>query len=256
MCKKTFLFVANWKMGLTGMQTLAYGADNLSDMVAISEKTGNRVVVCPMFPFIGALCSMTEGTCVDVGGQTCSSFSSGAYTGDVSAHVLAELGCRFCIVGHSERRRYCHETDEDIACKVQLCMLAGIDPILCIGEPDKEDIHAAINVLEKQLRLMKESLLAIRAEKLTTLWIAYEPVWSIGTGNLPDKNYLQKMYGLLKELVACHVPSACEVRYLYGGSLNAENILSVMQINGIDGFLVGGASLDFQKFKDMISLCV
>ena len=257
MNKKSFLFVANWKMVLTAEQGIQYVKDHVSDMTKLMESTGNQIVLCPSFPLIGAVHYLSTDTPIKLGAQTCSSFASGAYTGEVSAGSLAEFGCQYCIVGHSERRHYCHETDDEIARKVRLCMLAGITPILCIGEvQDKADVSNTVTVLDEQLSLLHDYMMDIEPADTKSLLIAYEPVWAIGTGRMPEPGYLHEIYDQLEQIVTKRIPAGFTVRYLYGGSLNEKNIGSITNIGSIDGFLVGGSSLDFQKFKNMISSCV
>jgi triosephosphate isomerase len=255
--KKTFLFVANWKMNFTEEQTLRYVTEHSIAITDLIERTGNQVVLCPTFPMLGPVSKLTRDTRIYIGAQTCSSYAAGAFTGEVSAELLASVGCRYCIVGHSERRFYCHETNEDIARKVRMCLLAGIQPILCVGETDAVlDISHTTNVLEKQLAPLRDHLLDLAPVLLKSLWIAYEPVWAIGTGKIAEPAYVDQVYRVLTHIVARYMPQYCAVQYMYGGSLNESNIQSMMRIHANNGFLVGGASLDFQKFKDMISLSV
>ena len=255
--KKSFLFVANWKMVMTVEQTMQYVRDNISAMTTLAESTGNQIILCPSFPLIGAVHYLSTETPIKLGAQTCSSFSSGAYTGEVSAVTLAEFGCQYCIVGHSERRHYCHETDEDIARKVRSCLLAGITPILCIGEiRDLANISDTEVILGQQLSLLRDYLVDIGPNGAQTLLVAYEPVWAVGTGRMPEPGYLHEVYDRLERIGESSIPKGFTVRYLYGGSLNEKNLGSITNIGPIDGFLVGGSSLDFQKFKNMISLCV
>jgi len=253
---KSFLFVANWKMVLTVEQTIHFCLEHIPEIDDVSASTGHTVVLCPSFPMLTAVYNTTKGTRVVLGAQTCSSFASGTYTGDVSANSLEEVGCRYCIVGHSERRIHCHETDSDIASKVKMCMISGVSPIICVGELSKEEnIESVAQAFENQLLCLKDCLNG-EARKVNTLWIAYEPVWAIGTGRLPELSYLEQVYTILAELVAQHIPQDIAVRYIYGGSLDENNIASITCIPQIDGFLIGHSSLDFQKFKNMISLCV
>lgn len=257
MNKKSFLFVANWKMVLTAQQSMNYCREHISDMTKLSEATGNSIVLCPSFPMIGAVNYLTIDTPITLGAQSCSSFASGTYTGEVSAISLAEFGCKYCIVGHSERRHYCHETDEDIARKVRHCLLAGMAPILCIGEvEDAAIVTKTASILDEQLSLLSDYVIDLGLNETRTIWIAYEPVWAIGTGRLPDSHYLHEIYDMLEPIVSKRVPQGFTVRYLYGGSLTEKNIESITNIGTIDGFLVGSSSLDFQKFKNMISLCI
>lgn len=257
MNKKTFLFVANWKMGFTQEQTLRYVTEHSVSMTHLIGYTGNQVVLCPTSPTLISVCELVKGTKINVGAQTCSSYASGAFTGEVSAELLAAVGCKYCIVGHSERRLYCHETDEDIARKVRMCLLAGIQPILCIGEKeDALEVSYTAKILEKQLEQLRDHLFDLTPAALKSLWIAYEPAWAIGTGKIAEPAYVNRVYEALAHIVARYVPQYCTVQYMYGGSINENNIQSMMQIHANSGFLVGGASLDFQKFKDMISLFV
>jgi triosephosphate isomerase len=253
---KAILFVANWKMVLTFEQTVYYCRAHISEIDDISESTGHTIVLCPSFPMLHAVYNITKGTRVVVGAQTCSSFSAGAYTGDVAASILEEIGCSYCIVGHSERRIYNHETDEDVSCKVKMCMVAGISPILCVGELScEQDVQVFVQSLEKQLGILRDCL-ATGVRKVNTLWIAYEPAWAIGTGALPEVSYLESVYTTMAGLVPQYIPQDIAVRYMYGGSLNEKNFASIARVTCIDGFLVGHSSLDFQKFRNMISLCV
>jgi len=137
-----------------------------------------------------------------------------------------------------------------------MCMISGVSPIICVGELSKEEnIQSVAQAFENQLLCLKDCLNG-EARKVNTLWIAYEPVWAIGTGRLPELSYLEQVYTILAELVAQHIPQDIAVRYIYGGSLDENNIASITCIPQIDGFLIGHSSLDFQKFKNMISLCV
>lgn len=244
-------------MGFTVEQTFRYVTEHTVAMTCLIEHTGNQVVLCPTFPMLIPVCELTRGTRIHVGAQTCSAYAAGAFTGEVSAELLASVGCQYCIVGHSERRLYCNETDEDIARKVRMCLLAGIQPILCVGETDDAlDVSYTAKILEKQLEPLGDHLLDLAPAALKSLWIAYEPVWAIGTGKTAQPAYVNQVYEILAHIVARYLPLHCTVQYMYGGSLNENNIQSMMQIHANKGFLVGGASLDFQKFKDMISLSV
>ena len=257
MAKKSFLFVANWKMGLTQEQSFRYVAEHHDTMDRLIGQTGKHIVLCPSFPMLVPACELTRGTRIYMGAQTCSSYAAGDYTGEVSADLLAAIGCRYCIVGHSERRRYCHETDEEIARKVRMCLLAGIQPIMCVGESeDTLDISLTAKIIEQQIAPLQDCMLDLGPTVLKSLWIAYEPVWAIGTGRVAEPAYVSQIYEILARIVARRLSSQCNVRYMYGGSLNEHNMLSMMNVPANDGFLIGGASLDFQKFRDMISLSV
>lgn len=236
------LFVANWKMNKPFSEALSFSQEYKSGLNELSTDR-KEVVVCPSFPALFPLAQLFADTMVSIGAQNCSAHEKGSYTGQVSAHSLKEVGCEYCIIGHSEQRNYCGQTNEEIAQKTAQLVRHEIQPIICIGESEQEyKDKKAFDILTTQLKPIIPQL------KDKPCVIAYEPVWSIGTGIVPEASYLAEVVAWVKT----QVPDSC--RLLYGGSVDDENAAQLLQIEGIDGFLIGGASLDFQKFQKIVSL--
>ena len=255
MADKSLLFVANWKMEMSINQTIDFCQYNLDGFVDLSQSLGQKIVLCPTFPALGFIMVIIEHTPIILGAQNCSEFVSGAYTGQVSASSLAEVGCRYCIIGHSEQRLYNHETDECVARKARMLLNAQISPIICVGETDDIcDVASTLRTLGKQLEHLKEYMVDVEQTAIPLI-IAYEPVWAIGSGRVPSTQYVKKLYENLDILCRDVLPETFARKFLYGGSVNENSIKQLLGIDLIDGFLIGGASLDFQKFKNLVSLC-
>lgn len=226
--------------------TTATAHDLISAMISsgisagLSAEDGNHVqrIVFPPFPLLSGVHAVASASNIAVGGQDCHSESDGAFTGDVSAPMLSDAGCQWVILGHSERRRHHHEANQLIAQKVMAAQSAGLSVILCVGETaDARSSGAADTIV---LDMLKSSL--PDNVDLTRLAIAYEPVWAIGTGQTASPADISDMHkaikGFLKSLAAANQV------VLYGGSVRSENAASIMAIDGVDGLLIGGASLD------------
>ena len=253
MNKKSPIFVANWKMQLPFAQALQFCTDNKEEFKTLSAAQAT-LILCPSYE---ALCPagivLCEQTAIKLGGQNCSQHLPGAYTGQVSAQSLAELGCTYCIIGHSECRTFLKETDMDIARKAEQLLINGVIPIVCVGETLKEyEQGTTFELLAQQLEPV---LGAISNPALCppTLLIAYEPVWSIGTGVVPSIDYLTKIFDWLAHVCAQALPNT-QCMLLYGGSVTEISIIQIREIKQVNGYLIGGASLDFQKFKKIVSL--
>jgi len=252
MRQKSLLFVANWKMEMSINQSIDYCQDNLEGFVDLCQSFGQKIVLCPTFPALGFIMVIIEGSPVVLGAQNCSEFISGPYTGQVAASSLAQLGCKYCIIGHSEQRRYCGETDEIVARKARMLFNAGIVPIVCVGESDDGcNIGTTTALIEQQLKCLKNHLTDVDPLE-NPLIIAYEPVWAIGTGKVPSQEYLTGVYDNLDRLCKNMFPYPMSYQFLYGGSVNEDSIEQLKQIEMIAGFLIGSASLDFQKFKNLV----
>ena len=181
---------------------------------------------------------MVEQSNIGLGAQNVSKTSCGAYTGEVSATQLKSMGVKYCIVGHSERRKYQHETDEEINQKVKLLLKEEIIPIICVGEEKEErETNRQNEVIAKEL---EEALKDLTIEEKKKVIIAYEPIWAIGTGLIPTNEEIEKIINLIK----CHLPNT---KVLYGGSANENNIEELRKISVIDGYLLGGISLKLEK---------
>ncbi len=240
------LFVANWKMNKTVTHAISFCTtykESLKKLTAHAD-----IVLCPSFPALAPIGQLLQHTNIGLGAQTCSSHEKGAYTGEVSAAMLKEVGCSYCIIGHSEQRRAAHLSAEDIAKQAVRLIAVGIEPIICIGETKKEFTeHLSKSVLEHQLNPIFHALASFKQP----ITIAYEPIGAIGSGILPELSYLEDIFfWLTKKLTASTVS---KWRLLYGGSVNPDTIAPLKTVSHVDGFLIGDASLDFQKFEKIVS---
>jgi triosephosphate isomerase len=188
------------------------------------------------------------------GAQDVSQYDSGAYTGEISGAFLAKLGCTFVVVGHSERRTYHHEDDGLVAAKAAAAFRHGLTPIVCIGE--HLDVREAGSHVEHNINQLRGSLAGLTDEQLTTVVIAYEPVWAIGTGRVASAGDAQEVCAAIRtELAALASPQiAAGVRVLYGGSVNAKNVGEIVAQPDVDGALVGGASLEGEQFATLSAI--
>ena len=242
-----FMYVANWKMNMSTQQV----RDFCASIQTVAIPATSKLVLCPSFVHIPLVVEKLHSPHITVGAQDCAPYDSGAYTGAISARMLAELQCKYCIVGHSERRIYCNELSEDIALKVAQLITNRITPIVCIGESAHEySAHQTFEILENQLKPIARILQPHTS--IHELCIAYEPVWAIGTGNVPSLNSIQQIAAWISNYAAQHMPTVKRIRVLYGGSVDATNARSIGEIEGINGLLIGGASLDFQKIKNIV----
>ena len=237
---RTPLVVGNWKMH--GTLTVARElAQSVRD--GLKRPRGVEVVICPPFTALAAVAEVLAGSAVGVGAQNCHWEAEGAFTGEISPVMLAELGCRLVLLGHSERRHVMHESDEDINKKVAAALRHGLKPLLCVGETAEERRQGlTFTVVEGQLRA---GWAGLRPEDLGRCLLAYEPVWAIGTGVNATPSQAAEVHGYLRGLVSelGSKDLAPTVRILYGGSVRADNAAAVTQEPDIDGVLVGGASL-------------
>ena len=212
---------------------------------------GADVAVCPPFPYLAAVAGIVAGTPVALGAQDVSRHTPGAHTGEVAAAMLRDVGCRWVIVGHSERRTRLGETDETVRAKFDRAREYGLDPIACVGETlEQREAGDAERVVGRQV----DALLADGgAQAVGGSVIAYEPVWAIGTGRTAAPVDAQAMHRAVRNRVASRSSAAAEsVRILYGGSVNEKNAADLFSMPDIDGGLVGGASLDPDRF---IAIC-
>lgn len=238
---------ANWKMN----GSLGRNAALVREVVAGVVRMDCRVVLCVPFPYLSQVRELTAGTPISLAAQDLSEHESGAYTGDVSAAMLLDLGCSHVIVGHSERRRYHAESDARILAKVQRAAESGLCPILCVGESlaERESGHTERVVLG-QIEAIFAGLDDVLARRVV---VAYEPLWAIGSGLAATAEMAQAVHAVMRRALRARFGGeAVAVPLLYGGSVNAENAASLFSMADIDGALVGGASLDATGF---ISIC-
>jgi len=204
-----------------------------------------EVAVCVPFPYLAQARQVLEGSAVAWGAQNVSAHAQGAYTGEVSAAMLADFVCRWVLVGHSERRLHHGETDAQVAAKVLAAQAVGLTPVVCVGETLHQRAHGQ---LEQVICAQLQPVLALGAAVVAGLVVAYEPVWAIGTGRSASPGEAQEVHALIRARLMAVAPELARTRILYGGSVNPENIASLDAMPDIDGALVGGASLSAQEF--------
>jgi triosephosphate isomerase len=251
--RTAYTFVANWKMYFDFNESMDYATKNLDKLISLSELPDSTVILCPAFPVLYPLTQIFKQTKVYVGSQNCSDRTKGALTGQVSVKTLSQLGCTSCIIGHSEIRRYKGETNEMIAQKFELLLNEGLSPILCIGESaDDYSQGQTLKILEQQLA-PAFNVLKAEANKLNgrPIYIAYEPEWSIGTGEIAPIDKLESFFAWINsEVQKCS--SASNWQLLYGGSVDSQNVSKIMKVEYVSGFLIGNASTNFEEFEKII----
>ncbi len=251
--KKQMTVIANWKMYLGFNATITRITENFDGLVALTKNKDCAVYLAPTLPAIAELARIFKETNVLWCAQDCSEHIAGAYTGQVSAETLKDMGCRACIIGHSERRKYNAETSDLVANKLQVLLDYDVSPVVCIGEHE-EDYRKkqTIDVLEQQLvpvmRVLEKSQQKINGLRV---YIAYEPVWAIGTGVAADSEHLINVYTWLCHHIQKHAPMI-NVHLLYGGSVNLLNVDALKKVEQVQGFLIGKSSLDFQEFEKIV----
>ena len=241
------LIGGNWKMHMLRREAEAYCRAFGSEVSALAPE----VVLFPSFPLLPAVHAALDGSEVAVGGQDAHPEEKGAHTGDVSGPQLIDAGCRWVLCGHSERRSDHGESDELVGQKAHAALAAGLVPLICVGETEEErERGATFEVLRRQL----SAALADRPEAFA---LAYEPVWAIGTGKTATAEIAQEAHRFLRETLADLLGDevAGAKRIVYGGSANPENAAGLFAQPDIDGFLVGGASLDPARFLAIIRCC-
>ena len=242
-------FVAgNWKLNKTIEEAEAFIGALLP---RVSSADGIDIAICPPFTALQAMVDSARGSRVGVYAQNMHEADCGAYTGEVSAPMLSELDVDGVLLGHSERREYFNETDQALQAKVVKAMDAGLAPMLCVGETEDERERGDT---ERKLRhQVMEGLEKVPKDRLHEVTIAYEPIWAIGTGKVATPEIAQEAVGFVRALVAHFDKAAAEqVRVLYGGSVKPDNAGELMAQPDIDGFLVGGASLEAESFAAIV----
>ncbi len=241
MTNKYMYFVANWKMygNLNSLNTL----DKVIKFSKSKEIKKGRLIYCPPFTLINSFLKKFKNCLIDIGAQNChESDNFGPHTGYVNSKMLKDVGANYVILGHSENRKK-GETDKLINLKVKNAIKSKLKVILCIGETLKEKKNKKTRlILSKQISLSLKNI-----KKKSNLFIAYEPVWSIGTGKIPNRIDLEKTVQFIRKKFRGKTP-----RILYGGSVNTKNINYLKEIDDLDGFLIGGASQNSKNFIDIV----
>jgi triosephosphate isomerase len=227
------LIVGNWKMN-----GLMADARQRVDALLAAKSAAFDMVLCPPATLVHALRGWTKDSALNIGGQDCHAQVSGAFTGNISAQMLKDLGCTHVIVGHSERRQYHRETSADVAAKAKAAHEAGLIAIICIGETDEERSAGRANdVVSEQLAASVPDCATVE-----NTVIAYEPVWAIGTGKVASTDDIKGIHALIRER------SRVKAKILYGGSVKGSNAAEILHLPNVDGVLVGGASLKADEF--------
>ena len=247
------IVAANWKMNNDEYSSKKLTFDFLK---SISESNNTKVlkILSVPFPFLNTVSKMCEGVeSVFVSAQNLSSYSEGAYTGEVSAKMLSSISIPFSLVGHSERRELFGETDNVIFSKICLLLENNITPIFCCGEPiHVRNNNTHLTYVEEQLNL---SVFKLKSSQFKNLIIAYEPVWAIGTGKTASENDISEMHNHIRNLIKSKYSSSLsnDTSIIYGGSINPQNAKLIFDIRNVDGGLVGGASLNAKDFIDIVN---
>lgn len=245
------LIAGNWKMNgskasnETLLNALAQG---------LSERPACRIAICVPAPYLAQVIALKADhsnlSVVDVGAQDVSSQATGAYTGEVSGAMLKDLGCRYVIVGHSERRQYHFETDALVADKAKAALASGITPIVCVGETlNERQAGLTEDVVKRQLA----AVIHLNGHCISEIVLAYEPVWAIGTGKTASPGEAQAVHAVLRAQLQAATEHFADIPILYGGSMNAANAATLMAQPDIDGGLIGGASLKATDFLAIIA---
>ncbi len=246
MAKK--IVAGNWKMN----KTLAEGVEMATALTAAVKSANCGVVICTPFIHLATIAPIIEGSIIELGAQNCADKAAGAYTGEVSAAMVASTGARYVILGHSERREYYHETPALLKEKVLLALANGLKVIFCVGETlEERNANKLFDVVKSEL---EGSVFSLTAEQWQSIIIAYEPIWAIGTGVTATAEQAEEMHAYIRGCVAEVYGSdvAAATTILYGGSCKASNAPELFAKPDIDGGLIGGASLKVDDFKGII----
>ena len=235
------LFIANWKLNHNVSSTEIY-----IDKIKTYQNNNAKIIICPPFPLINNF-NQQNLTNISFGSQNIAANESGAFTGEVHAELLHDLNCQYAIIGHSERRQYFNEQDNDVNNKIKIAFKHNITPILCIGETKEErESNAYLSVITKQLDLAFNDVNISQ-----DIIIAYEPIWSIGTGLIPNNQQIEEVFNSIIQTADRLGIENNKIKILYGGSANVKNLASLIEIPNIGGFLIGSASLDADNLMKM-----
>ena len=243
-------FAANWKMHKTVHEALAY---TTAFREQVGEIAGVEIVIAPPFTALHAVAAALVDTSVGIAGQDFHWEPEGAFTGEVSAAMLRESGAAYVIIGHSERRQLFGETDENVNTKICAAIAARLTPILCVGETlDQRESNQTFEILDRQLA---KGLADVSASDASTLVVAYEPVWAIGTGHNATPAQAQEAHAHVRQRLAQAFGDnlAATARVIYGGSVKTANVAELSAQSDVDGALVGGASLDADSFAEIVA---
>jgi triosephosphate isomerase len=245
---RKLLMAGNWKMNKTVAEAVSVVKALKS---SIADITDIDVLICPTFTVLYAVNNEVKGSNINIGAQNLFWETKGAFTGEISPTMVKDTGCSYVLIGHSERRQYFNETDETVNKKTKAALVAGLIPVICIGETLKErEQNITFKVIEKQI---KEGVVGLTPQQAASIVIAYEPVWAIGTGKTATPDQAQKVHAFTRKIYNRMYPDASQkVRILYGGSVNLTNVSDLMKQPDIDGGLVGRTSLEVESFTKLV----
>jgi triosephosphate isomerase len=249
MTNRTPLIAGNWKMFKTCPEALETAVQLVKILAGIRDID---VMIAPPFTALAPVSEVLKGSCVSLGAQNIFWEAQGAFTGEISPAMLVSAGCKYVIIGHSERRQYFNETDETVNKRIRAAINNHLIPVMCVGESEEErELKNTFSVLDKQV---KKGLEEFSSDDLEGLVIAYEPVWAIGTGKTATSGQAQEAHEFLRSVLKKSFGNALakSIRILYGGSVKPNNIAELMAMPDVDGALVGGASLDPETFSKII----
>ncbi|MCM2372562.1 triose-phosphate isomerase [Aporhodopirellula aestuarii] len=247
---RRILIAGNWKMNMRSASAASL-AKGIVD--AVGKSPAVEIALCPPAVYLSSVSEVTAGTPVELGAQNLYAAEDGAYTGEVNASMLTDVGCQFVILGHSERRQLMGETDADVSKKLHAALAGNLVPIVCVGETlEQRESDETEAVIESQIRGSLEGLDEARAAGIV---IAYEPVWAIGTGKVASKEQAEAVHAFIRDLLGkMFTPGVAEqIRIQYGGSVKPGNAAELLSQPNIDGALVGGASLKVEDFVGIIT---
>tara|TARA_Y100000588_G_C14122712_1_gene868015 strand:- start:310 stop:1074 length:765 start_codon:yes stop_codon:yes gene_type:complete len=244
------LIAGNWKMH----GSIAFAENFSTEVVKLASefKFNNfELLLCPSAPYLKPVRDILAGSSILIGGQDCHTDRNGAYTGEVSVEMLVDVGCKYVITGHSERREQHGESNSLVRKKTAAAQTGGLIPILCVGEKlEDRERGVAVETILRQLR----ECLPDRSSG-GNIVVAYEPVWAIGSGKIPKISEIADVHIAIRNALHDLVSDPCELRILYGGSVKPDNAMDILSVSNVDGALVGGASLKTEEFWSIVKAC-
>ena len=243
------VIAGNWKMNKTRPEAKAL----IAELIPLVKNAGCGVVICVPYTNLETALEATKGTDIKVGAENCHWEKSGAFTGEISAEMLAELGVEYVVIGHSERRQYFGETDATVNKRTRAALDAGLTAIVCVGELlEQRELGITEEIVGMQTKL---ALRGVSAKELEHIIIAYEPVWAIGTGKTATSDEADEVNGFIRKVVSklYGTATAEKVTIQYGGSMNAQNAAELLGKEHVDGGLIGGASLKAADFSTIVA---
>lgn len=249
MAERKPLIAGNWKMFKTISEAKELVVGLKKNLAGISDR---EILVCPPFTALSSVAEALKGSNISVGSQNIFWEKKGAFTGEVAPDMIVDAGCKYALVGHSERRQYFSETDATVNKRMKAAFAVGLTPIVCVGEMLAErENGTTFKVIEKQI---KDGVAGLIPEQAKTLVLAYEPVWAIGTGKTASPQQAEEVHAFIRKTYAQIYgnDAANSIRILYGGSVKPDNATEIMKQPNVDGALVGGASLEIEPFTKIV----